>query len=207
MTTFKLIRNILILLVAFASGVILSYTFLVEGDYLETITRFSGGNVFAPLAVLISATIASIAAYAGLRENNERHLKEQTIKVLHYKRYTWSGIRAVIDTLAEITAKSKEMDESQFDDYMQRKRQTDRGVIKVVSFLDSYQDVAFGINNGIYHEPLAKLMVGRQLCFIYKNSQSYINWRRNSSIDGPASHAGLFADLESLTDAWSKEFS
>ena len=203
MTLFRIIKNVLLLIAMFVAGVLLSYLYFVDIQFLHVISSLAGGNLLSPIAILCSAAIASTAAYVGLKENNQRHIKEQTLKVLSYKRYTWTALRSMLTTLDEILLKKTEMTDAQFDEFIQEKRDKCPRTRKIISFLDSYQHVAFGIKNGLYHADLTKLMIGPQLCFFYEKSKPYIEWRRTTELDGPAKHSGLYNELEGLASQWS----
>ncbi len=74
--------------------------------------------------------------------------------------------------------------------------------MKLISFLDSYQQLAVGIDNGLYSEDIAKLICRDKAIYLYNNAKVYITWRRDSDVIGIADEHSIYEDFERLVIAW-----
>ncbi len=217
MDKIRYVRNILFLLMSFAAGVLVSYFYFVDTQILDALRNPAILQLLTPTAILSSAAIATAGVYAGLRENQKRHLieltenrkrhqEELTIKSLDYRRFTWEHIRRIKPTLEEINSKHLKLTKQEFHDYILQERTESEMVAKMISYLDSYQAVAYGVLNGIYHEQMTKLLIGPKLCFIYKQAKCYIEWRRGTKLPAQPIHTNLFQEIEELAVRWEEEF-
>ena len=174
-----------------------------EGRVIDILNAYAGGNLFSPFAIVLSATLASFAAFWGLRENGIRERNKWTLEHLKYKRFSWVGIRIITPCLEELQRNSREMDVFSFSRYLREKRERCGDLSKVISFLESYQQIAFGIQEGLYDENTGKLYCGKQLVYLYENSWPYIKWRRiEKGIKGVANQSNIYEDLESMAKKW-----
>lgn len=205
MKTLKVFVSIFSVIALICIGFLLGVISSATDPWIEALYKTGGGNILSPLAVFLSATIASLAAFFGLRENGRREKNKWTLDHLGYKRFTWSGIRTITPCLVEIKNNRVKMDDETFDAYMLNKRNVCTDLFKLISFLDSYQQLAFGIRNGLYDEHTAKLICQDKAIYLLNNSRDYVQWRRQSKLEGVANEHNVYLDFEKLAQRWQGE--
>lgn len=184
---------------------LLGYISSAEGSIINTLKELGGGNVLSPFAVLFSASIASLAAFGGLAINGKRERKKWTLDHLGYKRFSWAGMRLITPCMQAINEYKRDNSDEAFDLFIKTKREEHcKDLTKLISFLDSYQQLAVGIYNGLYSEDIAKLICKDKAIYLYNNAQIYISWRRNADISGIADEHRIYEDFERLVNQWNR---
>lgn len=151
--------------------------------------KISGGNLVTPVAIAFSASIAAITAYVTLNKHDLRESKKWTLDALTSSPFTWAGIRENSSFLKRLREMSASLDDDAFHKEMTDRRNDGcEKLHNVVLFIDAYQQLAIGIDSGLYDEDTAKAICKNQLAYFFKHSERYIHWRRTriDEITGPA---------------------
>lgn len=199
------VASLLGLCAVFALGVLFHHLYLQQTGLWCALKAAAGGNLVSPISILISASVASLAALFGLRANYRLHRKSITLDALGYKRFTWSGVRTCIPIMTEIDAKRKKLSEDAFSQYIRSQRKSNIEMQRYISILDSYQHIASGIHSGFYDKQVAWVKMGEQSLFLCEGSSAYIEWRKSAEVKGPADHFGHYEDLQSLCAEWQQK--